>query len=89
VQFLGTADQFVAASGAGKVRLLNSKGEESGTLPAGDLFVQALAVSEDGTLAAGGGDDGVLRVWSVKDRKSVVEFGPIARSVDASVSEVR
>jgi WD40 repeat protein len=36
--------------------------------------VQAIAASGDGTLAAGGGDDGTLRVWHVGERKLVVEF---------------
>lgn len=76
LQFLGTSDQFLAASGAARVRLLNLKGEETGTLPAGNLFVQAAAVSADGTVAVGGGDDGVLRIWSVGDRKLLSEFAP-------------
>ncbi len=74
LQFLGTVDQWLATSGAARVRVLNLKGEETGTLPAANTFVQAIAASAEGTLAAGGGDDGTLRVWNVVDRKLVVEF---------------
>ena len=74
LQFLGAGDQWLATSGAARVRVLNLKGEEAGTLPAANTFVQAIAASGDGTLAAGGGDDGTLRVWHVGDRKLMVEF---------------
>ena len=74
--FLGTSDLLAAAGGNGKVRLLNSKGEETGVLAAGTGFIQSLAASRDGSLIATGGDDGVLRIWSVNARKTVAEFAP-------------
>lgn len=74
--FLGTSDLLAAAGGNGKVRLLNSKGEETGVLAAGSGFIQSLAASRDGSLIATGGDDGVLRIWSVSERKTVAEFAP-------------
>ncbi len=74
LQFLGSGEQWAGASGAGKIRLLNLKGEESASLPAGSLFTQSLAASEDGLAIAAGGDDGILRVWSVKERKIIAEF---------------
>jgi WD40 repeat protein len=74
--FLGTADVLAAAGGNGRVRLLNAKGEETGVLTAGSGFIQSLAASRDGSLIATGGDDGVLRIWSVSERKTVAEFAP-------------
>ncbi len=74
--FLGTGDQLAAAGGNGKVRLLNLKGEEAGALDTGGRFIQSLAASRDGTVLATGGDDGVLRLWSVAERKLIAEFAP-------------
>jgi WD40 repeat protein len=74
--FLGTGDQLAAAGGNGSVRLLNLKGEEAGALDIGGRFIQSLAANRDGTVLATGGDDGVLRLWSVTDRKAIAEFAP-------------
>jgi WD40 repeat protein len=82
-QFLGPGEQWVAASGAAKIRLLNLKGEEAGTLPAGNFFAQALAASADGSVVAAGGDDGCLRVWTVKDRRLIGEFPQPHRGANA------
>jgi len=74
--FLGTGDQLAAAGGNGKVRLLNLKGEEAGAMGGGSGFIQSLAANRDGTVLAAGGDDGVLRLWSVAERKVIAEFAP-------------
>ncbi len=67
VAALGNAAEFLAVSGAGTARVFKEDGNQIRTLPAGSTFLSALAVSPDGRLAVGGGDDGVLRLWQIGD----------------------
>jgi hypothetical protein len=47
-------DQFIAVSGSGQVRIFKENGEQVRTLPAGSAFLQALAITPDGRVAAAG-----------------------------------
>ena len=71
VRFVGAGDQLITSSGDNKVRLVSIDGKEVRTFPDVADFVQASAVTADGKTVAAGGQDGVLRLWSVADGKAV------------------
>jgi WD40 repeat protein len=75
VAFVADTDQFVAASGEGKVKLVKESGSDvrsfAGT---GSDFVYAATATPDGKLIVAGGQDGVLRVWNAADGKAVGTF---------------
>jgi WD40 repeat protein len=73
---LGTTNQFVAVSGSGQGRIFRADGEKVRDLPAAPAFLQALAVTRNGSLIAGAGDDGVLRFWDPATGKQSVSLAP-------------
>jgi WD40 repeat protein len=74
VRFLGAGNQFVAASGDGKVRVLARDGTVAKTMSENGDFVNAIAVPVDGARVLAGGDDGVLRLWNPTDGAKAAEF---------------
>ena len=74
VRFVGASDQLITSSGDNKVRLVSIDGKEVRTFPDVADFVQASAVTADGKTVVGGGQDGVLRVWSVGDGRALGTF---------------
>ena len=71
---LGLAPEFLAVSGAAQARVFKEDGSQVRTLPSGSSFFSALAATLDGRWAVCGGDDGVLRVWDVREGKIACEF---------------
>ena len=74
VHFIGAGDQLITSSGDSKVRLVGLDGKEVRTFPDVADFVQASAVTADGKTVVAGGQDGVLRVWTVGDGRAVGAF---------------
>jgi WD40 repeat protein len=76
VRFVGDTDQFLAAAGDGKLRLLKPDGGEVRAFAGSAGFVYATAATRDGTVVIAGGEDGVLRVWECATSKLVSTFPP-------------
>ena len=74
VRFVGAGEQLITSSGDNKVRLVGLDGKEVRAFSEVADFVQASAVSADGKTVAAGGQDGVLRVWSVADGRATGVF---------------
>ncbi len=72
----GFSQQFVALSGSGTGRIFKADGEKVRDLTVANVFLQCLAVSRDGRLAAGSGEDGVLRLWNLADGKPLLILTP-------------
>lgn len=81
---LGVAPEFLATSGSGQARVFRPDGSQVRTLPAGNAFLQTLAVTADGRTALAGDDRGIVRVWSVADGKSLAELPPPATSTSSA-----
>jgi hypothetical protein len=75
IHFTGASDQLITASGDNRVRLINSDGKDLRTFPNVADYMQAAAVTADGTIIVAGGQDGILRVWNVADGKVLANFG--------------
>lgn len=73
-RFVGDGDTVVACSGDAKVKTFKDTGGEDKSLPGAADFMYTAAASGDGKLIAAGGQDGVLRVWSMPEGKSVATF---------------
>ena len=76
VKSVGATNQFVAVSGSGQGRVFRADGEKLRDLPAAPAFLQALAVTRNGTLIATSGDDGVLRVLELESGKLRLSLPP-------------
>jgi WD40 repeat protein len=74
IQPVGIADLFLAVSGSGDARLFKAGGEEVRRLGAGDVYLEAVAVTPDGTTAAAGDSMGGIHVWSLEDGRRVADF---------------
>jgi WD40 repeat protein len=74
VQFIGTADQVVTASGDNRVRIVALDGKEVRALPEVADFMQSAAASADGKIVVAGGQDGILRLWNTTDGKPLGAF---------------
>jgi WD40 repeat protein len=76
VRFVGDTDQFLAAAGDGRLRLLKPDGGEVRSFAGSAGFVYATAATRDGTVVIAGGEDGVLRVWDGGAGASITTFPP-------------
>jgi WD40 repeat protein len=74
VRFVGASDQLITSSGDNKVRLVSLDGKEVRTFPDVVDFVQASGVTADGKTVVAGGQDGVLRVWTVAEGRAAGTF---------------
>ena len=63
VDFVGTGEVLLTGSGDKSVRLSNQPLPDVGT------FIHAAESSRDGSIIAAGGEDSLLRVWTVADKK--------------------
>lgn len=74
IQPMGLSRNFVAVSGSGAGRVIAADGTKVRDLAPVSAFIQALAVSRDGKLAATGADDGQLRVWNLESGELIPTF---------------
>lgn len=75
VQFVGDSEQILAASGDGTVRLHRTSSEkEFHVYDNASTWLYAAAASADGRAVIAGGADGVLRLWSGRDRSPQATF---------------
>ena len=73
-RFVGDGDTVVTCSGDAKVKTFKDNGGEEKSLAGATDFMYTAAASADGKLIAAGGQDGVVRVWSMPEGKAVVTF---------------
>jgi WD40 repeat protein len=79
IHFIAASDQIVTSSGDNRVRLVNTDGKDIRSLPDVSDFMEAAAVTADGRIIVGGGQDGVLRVWNAVDGKAIASYPPVNR----------
>ncbi len=75
--FVGTTTQFATCSGDKQVRFWNvDNGGNTRNLQGNNDFLYALAVSSDGTLAAVGGEEGVVRLYNATNGQVLKTLQP-------------
>jgi WD40 repeat protein len=72
--FVGVGDEALLTAGDGQVVLLKDKGDKVRSFTGAADYVNAAAATPDGNVVVAGGADGILRTWSGKDGKVLVEF---------------
>lgn len=65
IQAMGLNPEFVIMNANGRGRILRANGEKVRDLHSAPEYVQTLSVNQDGTLAVGTDDQGVLSVWNL------------------------
>ncbi len=90
IHFIGIGSEAIATSAEGKVSIVRSgsKISQATSLTGATKFVHASDVTPDGRLVAAGGQDGVLRIWTIADKKLVREFKP-PESAAPTVAEAK
>ena len=73
VAFRPGTNEIALGLAQGSVAIWSPEGDERRTL-ATEVAIEALAYSTDGTLLAGGGADGIVRLWSLPDRRLRAEL---------------
>ena len=78
VRFMGIGGEFLTASGDTRVRSMNEEGKTVREFSGNKGFLFSTAVTPDGQLILGGGQDSVLRIWNAKDGKNLFSIEPPA-----------
>jgi WD40 repeat protein len=73
-RFVGDGDTVVACSGDAKVKTFKDSGAEEKSLAGAADFMYAAAASGDGKTVVAGGQDGIVRVWSMPEGKAAGTF---------------
>ena len=76
VSFVGVTGEALVTSGDGQVRLLRENGEVVRGYEGASDFMNAGAVTPDGSLVIAGGQDGVLHLWHGGNKEKLVSFAP-------------
>ncbi len=76
ISFVGDGDRMLVGSGDKSLRLYNSGGGQEKTFGGPSDFVYAAALSADGKLLIAGGQDSVLRAYSVDTAQPLKTFEP-------------
>jgi outer membrane protein assembly factor BamB len=83
LRYVGYDASFAVAAGGVPVRLVAEAGNVTRNFDSAGAFMYDLALSGDGQILAAGGLDGVLRLWSVGDGKSLATFAPAGSTAAA------
>lgn len=75
LEFIGATSQMVTSAGDNLVRIINDNGGEVRAMAKLPDFMQAAAVTADGSVIIGGGEDSILRVWDGTNGREVAVFG--------------
>ncbi len=76
VRFVGLGGEMLTTSGDTKVRLLKEDGTALRDFAGGKGFIFAAAITPDGQLVLGGGQDSVLRIWNASNGKNLFTLDP-------------
>jgi WD40 repeat protein len=90
IHYIGISSEAIATSAEGKVSVIRSGSNisQATALSGATKFVHASDVTPDGKLVAAGGQDGILRIWTIKDKKLIREFKP-PEPEDTTVAEIK
>jgi len=76
VRFVGLGGELLTASGDDRVRMLKEDGGNLRDFTGGKGFIFSTAITPDGQLVLGGGQDSVLRAWNVTTGKALFSLDP-------------
>jgi WD40 repeat protein len=76
LRYVGYDASFAVAAGGVPVRLVTEAGNVARNFDSAGAFMYDLSLSSDGSTIAAGGLDGILRLWTVADGKSIGTFAP-------------
>ena len=75
IHYVGLTEQAVVTSGDKTVRLINTSNlNDARSFSGGTDFMYASAVTPDGKVILGGGEDSALRIWNMTDGKVIATF---------------
>ena len=80
IEFLGASDALLTAAGDKTVKVA---GQNLGGI---EGFVYTTASSPDGQIIVAGGEDGILRVWDIKDHKLRYSFPPPEKAANETAA---
>jgi WD40 repeat protein len=81
VRFVGLGNELLTASGDTKVRLLKEDGSTARDFGGSKGFILAAAITPDGQVVLGGGQDSILRIWNGPTGKTLFTLEPPAPEV--------
>lgn len=81
VRFVGLGNELLTTSGDTKVRLLKDDGSTARDFGGSKGFILAAAVTPDGQVVLGGGQDSILRIWNGPTAKTLFTLDPPATEV--------
>jgi WD40 repeat protein len=77
ISYIGVGDNMISGSGDKTIKMHRSNdGGNYRTLAGMTDFVYAVACNRDETIAVGGGEDGVFRVWNAQNGQELFKFEP-------------
>jgi WD40 repeat protein len=76
VMFRGVSGEALVTSGDGQVRLLRENGEVVRSFEGAADFMNAGALTPDGSTIVAGGQDGVLHLWNSGSKDKLASFAP-------------
>ncbi|HEV7402178.1 MAG TPA: hypothetical protein VGO11_04595, partial [Chthoniobacteraceae bacterium] len=82
VRFVGLGNELLTTSGDTKVRLLKEDGSTARDFGGSKGFILAAAVTPDGQVVLGGGQDSILRIWNGPTAKTLFTLDPPAPEVE-------
>lgn len=88
IHAFGNGTDAVATGAEGKISVLRlgSNISAAASLPSAVKYTHASDITRDGRLLAAGGQDGILRLWTLKDRKLVHSFEPKSKEDPESLA---
>lgn len=85
ITYIGVSDNMISGSGDKTVKAHRSNdGGNYRTFGGPTDFVYAVSANRDETIAIGGGEDGILRVWNAQNAQELFKFDPPKPAGDAT-----